>query len=49
MTFGDIYCVNSIDKRIDEALTKKGNVVTQFRREVEKVKKDRIKELIKAL
>jgi SNF2 family DNA or RNA helicase len=49
MTFIDLYCINSIDRRINEAMTKKGNVVQQFRREVEKVKKDRIKELIKAL
>lgn len=49
MTFGDVYCINSIDRRIDEAMTKKGSVVRQFRNEVEMVKKDRIKELIKVL
>lgn len=49
MMFGDIYCVDSIDERIFKAISKKGNTVEEFRREVEKVKKDRIKELIKAL
>ncbi len=48
-TYTDIYCINSIDRRIDEAIAKKGNAVEQFRREVEKVRKDRIKELIRAL
>jgi len=47
--FGDIYCVDSIDKRIFEALDKKDDTVKAFRQEVEKVKKDRLKELIKAL
>lgn len=49
MMFGDIYCVDSIDERIFEATNKKGNAVAEFRHEVEKVKKDKIKELIKAL
>lgn len=45
----DIICRNSIDERIDEALAKKSGVVKEFKREVDAVKKDKIKELIKAL
>jgi SNF2 family DNA or RNA helicase len=48
-TYTDIYCVNSIDKRIDAAMTKKGNAVYQFRKEIEKVKKDRLKYFIENL
>jgi SNF2 family DNA or RNA helicase len=49
VTYIDIECRCGIDERISKALAKKGNVVAEFRREVEKVKKDRIRELIKAL
>jgi len=45
----DIICRNSIDERIGEALAKKSGVVKEFKREVDAVKKDKIKELIKAL
>jgi len=49
VTYIDIECRCGIDERISKALSKKGNAVAEFRHEVEKVKKDRIKELIKAL
>lgn len=49
VTYIDIECCCGIDERISKALAKKSNVVNEFRQEVEKVKKDRIKELIKAL
>lgn len=48
----DIVCNRSIDERIHNALCKKGNVVDAFKKEVEKVKKQKgneMKELIKAL
>jgi len=48
-TYVDIHCVDSIDDRIDEAMTKKGNAVRAFKYEVDAVKKDKIRELIKAL
>lgn len=49
VTYIDIHCCESIDDRIDQALYNKGNAVQQFKNEVEKVKKENIKELIKAL
>lgn len=49
VTYIDIECCCSIDERISKALAKKENAVAKFRSEVEKVKKDKIKELIKAL
>jgi SNF2 family DNA or RNA helicase len=49
VTYTDIHCSHTIDDRIWKALCSKGSVVADFRREIERVKKDRIKELIKAL
>lgn len=49
VTYIDLYCYDSIDWRIQDALTKKGNAVRDFAREVEKVKKNKLKELIKKL
>lgn len=51
VTYIDLYCMSGIEQKIDEALTKKGNAVRQFRQEVEKVKgqKTKIKDLIMAL
>ncbi len=49
VTYIDIQCVHSIDERICEALAKKQNAVKQFKDEVDKVKKDKLKELIKSL
>lgn len=51
VTYIDICCMGSIDDRIDRALSKKGSVVSDFKREVDKVKgkKASVKELIKAL
>lgn len=45
----NIECVNSIDERISRALANKGNVVEEFKAEVEKVKGNKLKELIKSL
>lgn len=47
--YTDIHCSGSIDDRIYQALSKKQDVLEEFKREVDKVKKDRLKELIKAL
>ncbi|MEB3103106.1 SNF2-related protein [Ferviditalea candida] len=47
--YTDIHCVNSIDDRIYKSLSKKSSVLYDFQKEVDKVKKDRIKELIKSL
>lgn len=51
VTYIDICCTRSIDDRIDDALTKKGNAVSQFKNAVDKVKdkKNQLKELIKDL
>lgn len=51
VTYIDLECAYSIDERISEALSKKGNVVSAFKAEVDKVKdkKAKVKELIKAL
>ncbi len=51
VTYARIHCVDSIDDRIASALSSKGNVVEQFKREVEKVKdkKGGLRELIKSL
>lgn len=51
VTYIDIQCINSIDDRIATALSNKGNVVEEFREEVEKIKdkKDALKELVKKL
>lgn len=47
--YWDIECNKSIDERIADTLASKGSVVDEFRREVEKVKKEGLKELIKSL
>lgn len=53
VTYIDIHCVDSIDDRIWNALTRKEGVVESFRREVQKIRdqgrKERVKELIMAL
>lgn len=51
VTYIDLICSNSIDERIDKVLNKKGSLVQDFKREVDKVKDKRakVKELIKAL
>lgn len=41
VTYIDIYISDSIDMRIAEALSKKGDAVKSFRDEVERIKKDR--------
>ncbi len=48
-TYISLYSDSGIDERIEHALYRKGNAVSEFRQEVEKVKKDKLKELIKAL
>lgn len=48
----DLGTYSNIEKRIDQALSKKGNVVDDFRQEVEAVKtskKDKLRELIRSL
>lgn len=47
--YWDIECRNSIDERIAGALASKESVVDSFKREVEKVKREELKELIQAL
>ena len=49
VTYTDVHCSHTIDDRIWKALCNKGSVVADFRREIERVKKNRMKELIKAL
>lgn len=49
VTYIDIECVKSIDERIAKALASKSNVVDSFKREVDKVKKEGVKELVKSL
>jgi hypothetical protein len=49
VTCTSLHCADSIDDRIRKALRNKGNVVEEFKDEVNRVKKDRIKELFKAL
>lgn len=47
----DLVCRRSIDERIMQALDNKGDVVEEFKREVEKVKdrKDRLRKLVEGL
>lgn len=47
--YTDIHCTNSIDDRIWRAYMKKGNLIDEFEREVDKVKKEGLRELIKSL
>ena len=47
--YTDIHCSGTIDDRIWRALVNKGSVVEEFRQEVQKVKKDRIREWVKSL
>lgn len=51
VTYVDIECCCGIEERIAKALSNKGNVVEEFREEVERIKdkKDALKELIKKL
>lgn len=46
VTYIDIYCQNSIDERIHKALRAKENVLESFRSEIEKVKKENLKEAL---
>ena len=48
-TYIDLYCISGIEERIEKALCSKANVVEEFRKEVDKVKKDKLKELITKL
>lgn len=50
----DLICEDSIDERIDDALSSKGDVVAEFKYEVDKVKKkknrkEKIRDLVKSL
>lgn len=47
--FEDIHCVDSIDDRIWRAICKKSDLVSDFRHEVDRVKKEGLKELIRSL
>lgn len=47
--YTDIHCSSTIDDRIWRSITSKESVVTSFRREIEKVKDDRKRELILSL
>lgn len=50
VTYIDIICSDSIDTRIDDALASKGNIVQQFKAEIDRVKgKGKLKDLIKSL
>jgi len=51
VTYTDIICCDSIDERIMNALWKKGNVIDQFKAEVDRVKgsKSKIEGLIRSL
>lgn len=51
VTYIDIICCNSIDERIDTALTTKGSTVEAFKAEIDRVKgsKSKMIDLIKAL
>ncbi|MHB8292105.1 MAG: SNF2-related protein [bacterium] len=51
VTYIDIHCAGSIDDRIWQSLSKKQNVASEFRREVDKIKNNKVKlkELIKNL
>ncbi len=51
VTYIDICCDCGIDRRIEHALSNKGNVVSDFKEEIDKVKdkKSKLKELIKSL
>lgn len=51
VTYIDIQCLCSIDERIAKALSNKGDMVQEFRAEVEKIKdkKDALRELIQKL
>ncbi|MEI8244616.1 MAG: DEAD/DEAH box helicase [Lentisphaerota bacterium] len=50
VTYIDIHCSNSIDDRIADALSRKGNVLKDFQHEIEKVKdKGKLKKLIEEL
>ena len=51
VTYIDLVCSDSIDERIQSALANKGNLVEEFKAEVNKVKdeKPKLRELIKAL
>ncbi len=51
VVYRNIHCIDSIDDRIAAAYAKKGSVVAEFKREIDRVKdkKSRVRELIKAL
>lgn len=49
VVYWDIICADTIDERVMKALAKKEDVADEFRREVEKVKGERLKERLMAL
>ncbi|MBI3654034.1 MAG: DEAD/DEAH box helicase [Acidobacteria bacterium] len=49
VVYTDIVCADTIDERIQRALSKKEDVVESFRREVEKVKREHLRERLLAL
>lgn len=49
VTYIDIICENSIDERINKALYQKENVLESFKAEIEKVKKEGLKERLMQL
>jgi SNF2 family DNA or RNA helicase len=52
VTYISIRCLDSIDERIESALMKKGDTLSMFRKEVDKVKKtnkEKLRELVKSL
>ena len=50
VTYIDIICSDSIDERIDNALTNKGNVVDAFKNEVDRVKSfNKLKDMVKKI
>lgn len=52
VTYLDLWSLTGIDRRIEEALARKENVVNRFREEVQKVRqtnKDRLRRLVAEL
>ncbi len=48
-TYIDIHCISGIEERIEDALSKKGGLVSEFKKEVDKVKKEKLKEVIEKI
>ena len=51
VTYHELWCSCGIERRIDRALSRKGNLVSEFRAEIEKIKNDKakLKKLVKSL